>query len=131
MLELRSLIKVFGYYAILGITNKASHYQLVFGREILPKCDFSSFFHFFRAVTPSMFFVDFLKKFIKKAALLGCWIGLMRFRVHALASHQIAVGFAKKHLLSYLPCSQMWLNPPVDGCHCDYTTKVKKTHPHY
>jgi len=72
-----------------------------------------------------------LKKFTKKAALLGCWTGLMRFRVHALASHQIAVGLPKKHLLSYLPCSQMWLNPPVDGCHCDYTTKVKKTPAHY
>ncbi len=100
VLELRSLLKVFGYYAILGITNKASHYKLVFGHEIMPKSAFSSFFHVFRVVTPSMFFVDFLKKFIKKAALLGCWTGLMRFRVHDLASHQIAVGLPKTHLLS-------------------------------
>jgi hypothetical protein len=93
VLELRSLIKVFGYYAILAITkNKASHYKLVFGREILPKCDFSNFFHFFRAVTPSMFFLDFLKEFTKNffCGIVGCWTGLRR-----LASHQIAVGLPK------------------------------------
>jgi hypothetical protein len=43
-----------------------------------------------------MFFLDFLKEFTKKAALLGCWTGLIRFRVHALlASHQIAVALPK------------------------------------
>jgi hypothetical protein len=44
-----------------------------------------------------MFFLDFLKEFTKKAALyMGCWTGLMRFRVHALlASHQIALALPK------------------------------------
>ncbi len=33
---------------------------------------------------------------------------------------------AKCFYLSYLSCSQTWLNPLVDGCQCCYATKVKR-----
>jgi len=32
----------------------------------------------------------------------------------------------KKPLTSYLSFNQTWLNPPMDGCNCDYITILKK-----
>jgi hypothetical protein len=87
--------------------------------EISPKCEF-----FFEAATPTKgFFGKFLKRFAQKAGFLD-WIA--RFRTSTPAGHQTAAGL-QFFSLSYLSCSQILLDPPVDVCQCGYTSKEKKT----
>jgi len=55
--------------------------------------------------------------------------GFLQFRAHDPVDHQTALEIQKtnKVVVSYLSCSQIRLDPTVDSCQCDYTTKVKNT----
>ncbi len=58
-----------------------------------------------------------------KSTVFG--LGLSELEKLAHASYQTTAGL---HMYIYnLSCNKIWLNPPLDGCQCGYTTKVKET----
>jgi hypothetical protein len=69
---------------------------------------------------------SFSWNFLKTIAKMeGFWTRFTKFRVYGLANHQTST-WLQSFLLSYLSCSQIWLDPLLDGSQCGYTTKVKK-----
>jgi hypothetical protein len=69
---------------------------------------------------------SFSWNFLKTIAKIeGFWTRFTKFRVYGLANHQTST-WLQSFLLSYLSCSQIWLDPLLDGSQCGYTTKVKK-----